>query len=72
VLLYSVCTFTTSETTAVVADFLARHKEYELDGLGQAVPKHWRELIGPDGMLHTFPHRHDGMDAFFAARLRRR
>ncbi|MDT8419951.1 MAG: 16S rRNA (cytosine(967)-C(5))-methyltransferase RsmB [Desulfuromonadales bacterium] len=72
VLLYSVCTFTTSETTAVVADFLARHKEYELDGLGQAVPEHWRELIGPDGMLHTFPHRHDGMDAFFAARLRRR
>jgi 16S rRNA C967 or C1407 C5-methylase (RsmB/RsmF family) len=28
-------------------------------------------LIGADGMLRTLPHRHGGMDAFYAARLRR-
>lgn len=71
VLLYSVCTFTTKETLEVVADFLERHKEFALEDLRETVPEEWRELIGEDGALHTLPHRHDGMDAFYAARLRR-
>lgn len=70
-LLYSVCTFTTKETTDVLSDFLERHKEFVLEDLRESVPEHWLELIGDDGMLHTYPHRHDGMDAFFAARLKR-
>jgi len=71
ILLYSVCTFTSKETSEVVSDFLQRHKEFMLEDLRESVPEGWRELIGEDGMLHTYPHRHDGMDAFFAARLRR-
>lgn len=71
ILLYSVCTFTGKETSEVVSDFLERHKEFLLEDLRESVPEGWRELVGEDGMLHTYPHRHDGMDAFFAARLRR-
>jgi len=72
VLLYSVCTFATRETTDVVAEFLEKNKEFILEDLREKVPDSWRELIGDDGTLRTAPHRHDGMDAFFAARLRRR
>lgn len=71
-LLYSVCTFTQRETIEVVRAFLERHPQFLLDDLRQSVPETWRELIAADGMLHTYPHRHDGMDAFFAARLRRK
>lgn len=70
-LLYSVCTFTTKETSDVLNDFLERHKEFVLEDLREAVPEQWLDLIGDDGMLHCYPHRHDGMDAFFAARLKR-
>ena len=71
VLLYSVCTFTARETAEVVADFLVRQKGFVLEDLRDLVPDRWCELIGEDGMLRTLPHRHGGMDAFFAARLRR-
>jgi len=35
------------------------------------IPEEVRELVGADGFLRTFPHRHDA-DGFFAARLVRR
>jgi len=70
-LLYSVCTFTTAETTAVIGAFLERHREFVLEDLRETVPAAWHALIGADGMLRTLPHRHGGMDAFYAARLRR-
>ncbi|PLX88905.1 MAG: 16S rRNA (cytosine(967)-C(5))-methyltransferase RsmB [Desulfuromonas sp.] len=71
ILLYSVCTFTTRETVDIVTRFLDEHKDFSLEPLATSVPPTWHELIGDDGMLHTYPHRHDDMDAFFAARLRR-
>jgi 16S rRNA (cytosine967-C5)-methyltransferase len=70
-LVYSVCTFTTAETSELNGAFLERHGEFELEDLRESVPAGWHELIGADGMLRTLPHRHGGMDAFYAARLRR-
>lgn len=68
-LLYAVCTFTAAETDAVVADFLAAHPEFQPEDLRDATPPHWHELLTETGLLRTWPHRHDGMDAFFAARF---
>jgi 16S rRNA C967 or C1407 C5-methylase (RsmB/RsmF family) len=34
-------------------------------------PDEVRPLVGPDGCLRSFPHRHDA-DGFFAARLEHR
>lgn len=71
VLLYSVCTFTPEETDWVVEDFLARHPKFVRDDLRSASPAEWGELFDPSGTLRTFPHRHGGMDAFYAIRFRR-
>ncbi len=72
VLLYSVCTFTRRETDEVVSDFLAAHPGFVQEDLRGVVPEAWSGLITESGALRSFPHRHDGMDAFFAVRLRRR
>ena len=68
-LLYSVCTFTTAETDAVVADFLAKHPDFSREDLQQELPDSMQELITDQGGLRSLPHRHDGMDAFFAVRM---
>lgn len=71
-LLYSVCTFSHQETDAVVADFVAAHPQFERENLGHQAPAAWAGLFTAEGALRTYPHRHDGMDAFFAVRFRRR
>lgn len=71
-LLYSVCTFTSRETDAVVDDFLATQPGFELENLQEVVPNTWRELLTDKGTLRSYPHRHGGMDAFFAARFRKK
>lgn len=68
-LLYSVCTLTPEETTAVIDDFLTAHPEFMPCDLHQSVPVAWHPLLDDQGRLRTFPHRHGGMDAFFAVRL---
>lgn len=68
-LLYSVCTFTTAETDAVVADFLAKHPDFSREDLRQELADSMQELITDQGCLRSLPHRHDGMDAFFAVRM---
>lgn len=70
-LLYSVCSFSHLETDAVITGFLTDHPEFTLDSLSAEVPPPWQSLITDGGTLRTWPHRHDGMDAFFAARLRK-
>lgn len=72
VLLYSVCTFTPEETEAVAESFLAAHPDFAREDLRAAAPPHWGELFDEKGTLRTFPHRHGGMDAFYAVRFRRR
>lgn len=71
-LLYSVCTLTEEETDGVVQAFLATHPDFVADDLRESVPPAWRELFGEDGRLRTWRRADTGMDAFFAAALRRR
>lgn len=69
-LLYSVCTLTPEETHGVVDPFLAKHPDFVRDDLRTFFPD-WSELFDAQGALATFPQRHNGMDAFWAVRLRR-
>jgi 16S rRNA (cytosine967-C5)-methyltransferase len=71
-LVYSLCTFTQEETDGVVQHFLAAHPDFERIDLRLQVPDAWRELFDEQGALHTWPHRHGGMDAFFAVGFRRK
>lgn len=68
-LLYSVCTFTTAETDAVVKDFLTSHPGFIQEDFRTLLPADWLELVADSGCIRTLPHHHDGMDAFFAARF---
>lgn len=70
-LLYSVCSFTLLETDEIVKDFLAAHPQFVLDDLREQTDPEWAELFTDQGFLRSYPHRHNGMDAFFAARFRR-
>ena len=72
VLLYSLCTFSRAETTQVVETFLENHQEFVAESFAEQLPADWQPLLDPSGALRSFPHRHDGMDAFFAVKLRRR
>jgi 16S rRNA (cytosine967-C5)-methyltransferase len=70
-LLYSVCTFTAAETDAVVEDFLASHPGFVQEDFRTLLHAEWRELVTDSGCVRTLPHRHDGMDAFFAVKFRK-
>ncbi len=69
-LLYSLCTLTPEETEGVVQVFLDAHPGFVREDLRPLYPQ-WRELFDERGALRTYPHRHGGMDAFFAVRFRR-
>jgi 16S rRNA (cytosine967-C5)-methyltransferase len=56
----------------VVDAFLAGHPDFDREDLRLSAPAGWQELFDDRGALRTFPHRHGGMDAFFAVRFRRR
>jgi 16S rRNA (cytosine967-C5)-methyltransferase len=71
VLLYSLCTTTPEETVGVVDTFLAAHPDFAREDARDFLPPHCAELVDTTGALRTLPHRHGGMDAFFAVRLRR-
>jgi len=70
-LLYSVCTFSQGETDAVVSAFLEAHPQFVLENLSDHLPPEWADLLAENGTFRSYPHRHGGMDAFFAARFRR-
>lgn len=70
-LLYSVCTLASEETTAVAERFLAGHAGFQREDLREQAPSSWLELFDDQGALRTLPHRHGGMDAFFAVTFRR-
>ena len=68
-LVYSTCTLLPEENEAVVAAFLSREPGFRRTD-ARRLPEALRPLLGEDGCLRTWPHRH-GMDGFFAARLER-
>lgn len=68
VLVYAVCSFAPDEGPGVVRNFLARHRDFEID---PNPPAAIRELLDLDGFMSTRPDR-GGLDGFFAARLIRR
>ncbi len=71
-LVYATCSSEPEENDAVVASFLAAHPDFSRVNLTtdrpEALPP---DLIDADGVLRTSPHQH-GLEAFFAAVLRRR
>ncbi len=69
VLVYSTCTLLAEENEAVVAAFLAQHREFRLSPRS-ALPEALRPFVEADGFMRTWPQRH-GMDGFFAARMTR-
>ena len=69
-LVYSTCTILPEENGEQVADFLARHPEFEPDAGDGWLPEQLRERFS-NGQIQILPSR-DGMDGFFIARLRRK
>jgi len=68
-LLYSTCSTSEAENELVVEDFLLHHPEFVLENLNDLFPA-WSELFAFYGMFRVWPHR-QGMDGFFAARIKR-
>jgi len=71
-LVYSLCTFGPEETDGVVQSFLAKHPDFVRCDLRDGTPKAWHTLFDDGGSLRTLPHRHDGMDAFYATAFQKR
>ena len=70
VLLYSTCSPQPEENEEVVEGFLRSHSSFRAEDVSAYLPRPVAGAITSQGYLRTFPHRH-GVDAFFAARLRR-
>jgi len=67
VIVYSTCTIEPEENQGMIAGFLERHPEFQLQNAREFVHE---DLVSPEGFVVTYPHRH-GMDGSFAARLLR-
>ena len=70
VLVYATCTISAVENAGVVDAFFTAHPEFAIDDPRPHLPAPAHALIDRRGFLQTFPHR-DGLDGFFAARLKR-
>jgi len=61
----------TAEASDVqLAGFLMAQRDFSVDDPRPHLPERARALVGSDGILRTFPHRH-GLDGFFSVRLKR-
>ena len=69
ILLYATCSTTTLENESVVDDFLSMHHEFVLEDVREIYPA-LAPLCSEKGHFRPWPHR-QGMDGFFAARLRK-
>jgi len=66
-IVYSTCTIEAKENQGIVQSFLEKHPEFVIDPADSFVNK---VLVGKEGFIEIFPHRHD-MDGCFAARLKK-
>jgi 16S rRNA (cytosine967-C5)-methyltransferase len=71
VLVYATCTIAREENERVVEDFIARHADFRREDPRPWLPEPARRLVGEDLAFRSLPHR-DGLDGFFAVRLRRK
>ncbi|HLK12623.1 MAG TPA: 16S rRNA (cytosine(967)-C(5))-methyltransferase RsmB [Candidatus Binatia bacterium] len=69
-LVYAVCTLAREENADLIAIFLARHPEFVVEPATGHLPAAAAVAVTAEGFLRTLPSR-DGLDGFFAARLRR-
>ena len=69
ILLYATCSTTREENEEVIDDFLSRHADFVLEDLRVLFPA-YGELFTAQGCFRGWPHR-QGMDGFFAARLKK-
>lgn len=67
VLVYSTCTIEDEENLGQIKGFLNRHSEFFIEPAKGFVHE---DLIGTDGAVETFQHKH-GMDGSFSIRLRK-
>ncbi|MBI3004935.1 MAG: 16S rRNA (cytosine(967)-C(5))-methyltransferase RsmB [Ignavibacteriales bacterium] len=67
VLVYSTCTTEVEENSNVFREFVAKHPEFSVES---AQPYVKSQVVGAEGYVETFPHRH-GMDGSFAIRMRK-
>lgn len=68
VLVYATCSLEPEENEETVARFLERHPHFAVDHAGPLLPETARCLVDENGFFHSTPA--DGLDGFFAARLR--
>jgi 16S rRNA (cytosine967-C5)-methyltransferase len=78
-LVYATCSLEPEEGEAQLAAFLVRHPEFELVPIALEEVAGKAEWVQPPGLLRTLPYQLDlgvpewnGVDGFFAARLRRK
>jgi 16S rRNA (cytosine967-C5)-methyltransferase len=69
-LLYATCSTSRQENEEVVEAFLYRHPEFSVEDLRPLFPS-FAPLFTEQGFFRSWPHR-DGMDGFFAARLKKK
>lgn len=69
VLVYATCTISRLENEDILQQFLSAHPDFSLDDPASDLPEAVRPLVA-GGILRTSPDR-DGLDGFFAVRLRR-
>ncbi|MDW7771283.1 MAG: 16S rRNA (cytosine(967)-C(5))-methyltransferase RsmB [Desulfobulbaceae bacterium] len=69
ILVYATCSMEPEENNQVVESFLHRHGEYAVSDCRPHLPPGAAAMISPAGYFASTPA--DGMDGFFAARLRR-
>lgn len=71
VIVYSTCTLSDEENAGVVDPWLGAHPELRREPAAEWLPPAARSLVDETGALLSLPHR-DGLDGFFAVRVRRR
>ena len=69
-LLYVTCSTEPEENQRIIREFLDRHLDYELEAVGQNLPRAARVFARDGGWFQTWPGP-EGLDGFFGARLRR-
>jgi len=71
ILVYAVCTTEPEETDGIIEKFLKLHPEFGMVAGTSGLPGNFRKIVDHNGVFRSLPHM-QGMDGFFAVRLKRR